>query len=197
MLYANKAYYRQIYRGERIPDGLVERFLALACDDVDALTFCRIRDMGFDELRYFSRTACKEPCACRPKTCTAEGPPRAATELRSSWAIMSARARCRACEGRSASALCPCSCRPGCAIPALKGDGYEVFYEFAAAVPALTVPVLHFRKKGTEAGDSPFTTSLSGFFAGFARKKAGTRADIRRPDARTFQAAPEWARATL
>jgi len=55
MLYANTAYYRQIYKGGRIPDGLAEHFLALACDDVDALTFCRIRDMGFDELTVFQQ----------------------------------------------------------------------------------------------------------------------------------------------
>lgn len=55
MLYANTAYYRQVYGGEHIPDGKAKEFLALASEDADIATFCRIRDIGFDELTIFQQ----------------------------------------------------------------------------------------------------------------------------------------------
>lgn len=78
MLYANAAYYRQIFGGECIPDGKAEYFLTLACEDVDALTYCRIPDIGFDELTVFQQDRIQRAVCMQAESLYLGGDPAAA-----------------------------------------------------------------------------------------------------------------------
>jgi hypothetical protein len=60
MPYANKEYYRNQYYGTELDDGIVEKYLKLASNDIDALTFNRIRDVEFDNLTDFQQNTIKD-----------------------------------------------------------------------------------------------------------------------------------------
>lgn len=60
MPYANKEYYRNQYYGTELDDGIVEKYLKLASNDIDALTFNRIRDVEFDNLADFQQNTIKD-----------------------------------------------------------------------------------------------------------------------------------------
>lgn len=60
MPYANKEYYKNQYYGTELDDDIVEKYLKLASNDIDALTFNRIRDVEFDNLTDFQQNTIKD-----------------------------------------------------------------------------------------------------------------------------------------
>lgn len=55
MVYADAAYYKEIYKGTMIPDDQIDRALEEASQQVDILTYNRIYQVGFDNLTGFRK----------------------------------------------------------------------------------------------------------------------------------------------
>lgn len=64
MLYVDKEFYRNEYKGTAIPDESVDKYLKMACHHIDSLTYNRIVSQGFDNLTPFQQEMVKE-VACR------------------------------------------------------------------------------------------------------------------------------------
>lgn len=54
-MYADEEYYSNAYGGTMIPDEELNRMMNKAGRQIDTLTHCRIRDMGFDQLTPFQK----------------------------------------------------------------------------------------------------------------------------------------------
>lgn len=55
VLYADEVYYRDEYGGTMIPPEDLRKQLNKACKQIDTLTFCRIRAIGFGQLTEFQQ----------------------------------------------------------------------------------------------------------------------------------------------
>lgn len=55
MVYADAAYYKEIYKGTMIPDDQIDRALEEASQQVDTLTYNRIYQVGFENLTDFRK----------------------------------------------------------------------------------------------------------------------------------------------
>lgn len=55
MSYADEAYYQKEYGGISVPSDLLARQLKKASRQVDTLTYCRIRGIGFENLTPFQQ----------------------------------------------------------------------------------------------------------------------------------------------
>lgn len=60
MMYADSAYYTNIYGGTVIPEDLLEKHLKLASRHVDSLTYNRIVGQGFSNLTPFQQDIIRE-----------------------------------------------------------------------------------------------------------------------------------------
>lgn len=54
-MYAGKEYYTETYGGTRIGEEALTRLLNKASRQIDTLTFCRIRESGFERLTEFQQ----------------------------------------------------------------------------------------------------------------------------------------------
>ncbi len=63
MAYADMYYYLDDYNGTAIPPEALERHLRRASDQVDALTYNRIRGRGFENLSYYQQE-CVQKAVC-------------------------------------------------------------------------------------------------------------------------------------
>ena len=63
MAYADASFYKTEYGGSVIPDEALAGHLSRASDQVDALTYNRIRARGFDNLTYFQQE-CIQKAVC-------------------------------------------------------------------------------------------------------------------------------------
>ena len=54
-LYVNKEYYSNTFKGKTIPDEDIERYLELAQEKIDSITYNRIVAIGFDNLTEFQK----------------------------------------------------------------------------------------------------------------------------------------------
>lgn len=54
-MYADKEYYTETYGGSLIGEKELTRLLEKASRQIDTLTFCRIREIGFDRLTAFQQ----------------------------------------------------------------------------------------------------------------------------------------------
>lgn len=54
-MYADKEYYTETYGGSLIGEGELTRQLNKASRQIDTLTFCRIREIGFERLTAFQQ----------------------------------------------------------------------------------------------------------------------------------------------
>lgn len=54
-LYVDKEYYSNIFKGKTIPDEDIEKYLELAQEKIDSITYNRIVAIGFDNLTEFQR----------------------------------------------------------------------------------------------------------------------------------------------
>lgn len=54
-LYINKEYYSNAFKGKTIPDEDIEKYLELAQEKIDSITYNRIVAIGFDNLTEFQR----------------------------------------------------------------------------------------------------------------------------------------------
>lgn len=54
-MYADKEYYTETYGGSLIGEKELTRLLEKASRQIDTLTFCRIREIGFDHLTVFQQ----------------------------------------------------------------------------------------------------------------------------------------------
>lgn len=54
-LYANEEYYFDTFEGNKIPDDDVKKYLELAQEKIDSITFNRIVKIGFDNLTDFQK----------------------------------------------------------------------------------------------------------------------------------------------
>lgn len=61
-MYADAAYYKEIYKGSSIPDDELERALDLASMHVDSLTYNRIAAAGMKNLTEFQRNIILKVC---------------------------------------------------------------------------------------------------------------------------------------
>lgn len=53
--YVTSEYYKSTFKGTTIPDGELEKYLRLASEKIDTLTFNRIVYFGFDKLTKFQQ----------------------------------------------------------------------------------------------------------------------------------------------
>lgn len=58
-MYADAEYYRLVYGGDAIPEGELQKQLCKAGRQIDTLTFCRIRGVGFEKLTEFQQEQIK------------------------------------------------------------------------------------------------------------------------------------------
>ncbi|MFV0394668.1 MAG: hypothetical protein ACK5LC_09775 [Coprobacillaceae bacterium] len=56
MLYADKEYYKNVFKGTLVPDDEIEKRLQDSQDDIDSLTFNRIVAKGFMNLTEFQKS---------------------------------------------------------------------------------------------------------------------------------------------
>lgn len=54
-LYVDKEYYLNIFKGNKIPDKDIEKYLELSQEKIDSITFNRIVAIGFNNLTEFQR----------------------------------------------------------------------------------------------------------------------------------------------
>ena len=54
-LYVNKEYYSNTFGGKNIPDEEIEKYLELAQEKIDSITYNRIVAIGFDNLSEFQK----------------------------------------------------------------------------------------------------------------------------------------------
>lgn len=54
-LYVDKEYYSNIFKGKTIPDEDIEKYLGLAQEKIDSITYNRIVAIGFNNLTEFQR----------------------------------------------------------------------------------------------------------------------------------------------
>ena len=54
-LYVNKEYYSNTFKGKTIPDEDIEKYLELAQEKIDSITYNRIVAIGFDKLTEFQK----------------------------------------------------------------------------------------------------------------------------------------------
>ena len=54
-LYVNKEYYSNTFKGKNIPDEDIEKYLELAQEKIDSITYNRIVAIGFDNLTEFQK----------------------------------------------------------------------------------------------------------------------------------------------
>ena len=54
-LYINKEYYSNTFKGKTIPDEDIEKYLELAQEKIDSITYNRIVAIGFDNLTEFQK----------------------------------------------------------------------------------------------------------------------------------------------
>lgn len=54
-MYADKEYYENVYGGTLIDEEQIEKQLTTAGRQIDTLTYCRIRGMGFENLTEFQK----------------------------------------------------------------------------------------------------------------------------------------------
>lgn len=59
-LYVNKKYYSDEFSGVKLPDDKIEKYLKLAQEKIDSITFNRIVAIGFDNLTEFQKEKIKE-----------------------------------------------------------------------------------------------------------------------------------------
>ena len=59
-LYVNKEYYSNEFNGNKIPDKEIEKYLKLAQEKIDSITYNRIIAVGFDNLTEFQKEKIKE-----------------------------------------------------------------------------------------------------------------------------------------
>lgn len=59
-LYVNKEYYLNDFKGNILSDDEVEKYLKLAQEKIDSITFNRIVKIGFDKLTEFQKEKIKE-----------------------------------------------------------------------------------------------------------------------------------------
>jgi hypothetical protein len=59
-LYVNKEYYSNEFNGNKIPDEEIEKYLKLAQEKIDSITYNRIIAVGFDNLTEFQKEKIKE-----------------------------------------------------------------------------------------------------------------------------------------
>lgn len=58
--YVNEEYYSDTFEGTNIPDKEIDRYLKLASEKIDDITFNRIVAIGFDNLTEFQQTCIKK-----------------------------------------------------------------------------------------------------------------------------------------
>lgn len=63
MAYADAAYYKDEYGGTAIPDEAIRTHLSRASDQIDALTYNRIRGRGFENLSCYQQE-CAQKAVC-------------------------------------------------------------------------------------------------------------------------------------
>ena len=54
-LYVDKEYYSSVFKGKNIPDEDIEKYLELAQEKIDSITYNRIVAIGFDNLSEFQK----------------------------------------------------------------------------------------------------------------------------------------------
>ena len=59
-LYVNKKYYSDEFMGVKLPNDEMEKYLKLAQEKIDSITFNRIVAIGFDNLTEFQKEKIKE-----------------------------------------------------------------------------------------------------------------------------------------
>ncbi len=59
-LYVNEEYYLNDFEGNILPENEVEKYLKLAQEKIDSITFNRIVKIGFDKLTEFQKEKIKE-----------------------------------------------------------------------------------------------------------------------------------------
>lgn len=59
-LYVNKKYYSDEFMGVKLPNDEIEKYLKLAQEKIDSITFNRIVAIGFDNLTDFQKEKIKE-----------------------------------------------------------------------------------------------------------------------------------------
>ena len=59
-LYVNEKYYSDEFSGVKLPDDKIEKYLKLAQEKIDSITFNRIVAIGFDNLTEFQKEKIKE-----------------------------------------------------------------------------------------------------------------------------------------
>lgn len=59
-LYVNKKYYSDEFTGVKLPNNEIEKYLKLAQEKIDSITFNRIVAIGFDNLTEFQKEKIKE-----------------------------------------------------------------------------------------------------------------------------------------
>lgn len=59
-LYVNKKYYSDEFMGVKLPNDEIEKYLKLAQEKIDSITFNRIVAIGFDNLTEFQKEKIKE-----------------------------------------------------------------------------------------------------------------------------------------
>lgn len=59
-LYVNEKYYSDEFSGVKLPDDEIEKYLKLAQEKIDSITFNRIVAIGFDNLTEFQKEKIKE-----------------------------------------------------------------------------------------------------------------------------------------
>lgn len=60
--YADEEYYKNVFKGSRIPEEMLSRQLAQASRHLDSLTYNRITGTGFSNLTEFQQDIVKEVC---------------------------------------------------------------------------------------------------------------------------------------
>lgn len=59
-LYVNEEYYSNEFNGNKLPDEEIEKYLKLAQEKIDSITYNRIVAVGFDNLTEFQKEKIKE-----------------------------------------------------------------------------------------------------------------------------------------
>lgn len=59
-LYVNEEYYSNEFNGNKLPDEEIEKYLKLAQEKIDSITYNRIIAVGFDNLTEFQKEKIKE-----------------------------------------------------------------------------------------------------------------------------------------
>lgn len=59
-LYVNKEYYSNEFNGNKLPNEEIEKYLKLAQEKIDSITYNRIVAVGFDNLTEFQKEKIKE-----------------------------------------------------------------------------------------------------------------------------------------